>query len=81
MRMQIIGRLRTNQRQRASQLRRIIERLGPAYVKVAQVSTTNVSCAPIPACLCVVLLDPTADTRTGPELNPNPEADASGRRR
>ena len=31
------GRLRTNQRQRANQLRRMIERLGPAYVKVAQV--------------------------------------------
>ena len=35
--VQVGGRLRTNQRKRANQLRRMIERLGPAYVKVAQV--------------------------------------------
>ncbi|GIM09389.1 hypothetical protein Vretimale_13253, partial [Volvox reticuliferus] len=36
------GRLQSNERQRAEQLRGIVERLGPAYVKVAQALSTRV---------------------------------------
>lgn len=37
-----VGKLGTNSPKRAAQVRKIIERLGPAYVKVAQAVSTRV---------------------------------------
>ena len=38
----VAGKLQTNSPQRAIQVRKVIERLGPAYVKVAQAVSTRV---------------------------------------
>ena len=51
--MQVTGRLLVNQRKRANQLRRTIERLGPAYVKVAQVQPSLANPPPLPLSLCI----------------------------